>query len=254
MAIALLLAPFQGEGQERPEPVADPFPVREVLLSVLLPGSGHHLAGEARWIAYSGIELASWVILTDARRHGEGLRDAYRDLAWRVARHRPEPRRDGDFGYYEKLLKFPASGSFDREPAWPGIQPETDPSTHNGAIWQLATEIYFPRGAPPPDEDSPAYRRALEYYQSRGIPDDLAWNWAGNTSGRDAYGRLLRDSDEAMRRSFQVGGVLLANRVLAAVDLFVASRAGSGDLPLRVSVAPGRPGEGPWVLLRLSVP
>jgi hypothetical protein len=230
------------------------LPLREILLSVLLPGSGHHLLGESRWVAYMGLDAMAWTLYTDTRRHADGLREAYRDLAWRVPRGRPEPRRDGDFGYYEELLKFQASGAFDRDPTRPGIQPETDPSTHNGAIWTLATELFFRPGAPP-DENSPEYRRALEYYGIRGIRDDLAWDWKDNGPGRAAYARLVRDSDETMRRSVAVAGVLLANRVFSAVDLFVASRAGS-PAPSRVQLraVPGSGAQGAWLLMRITLP
>lgn len=211
--------------------------------------------GESRWAGYLGLDLVAWTLFFDTRRQAGELRDAYRGLAWRVPRGRPEPRRDGDFGYYEKLLKFSASGAFDRDPSRPGIQPETDPTTHNGAIWLLATELFFPRGAPPPEEASPEYRRALDYYGLRGIPEDLAWDWQDNELARAAYGRIIRDSDETMRRSVAAAGVLLANRVLSAVDLFVSSRL-IGPTPSRVHfrALPGLAGEDAWLVMRITLP
>lgn len=202
-----------------------------------------------------GLDLLAWTLFTDSRRHADGLRGAYRDLAWRVPRGRPEPRRDGDFGYYEKVLKFHASGAFDRDPFRQGIQPETDPATHNGAVWLLATELFFPQGGEPPDEASPEYRRALDYYRMRGIPGELAWDWQGNESARDAYGRLVRDSDETVRRSVAVAGVLLANRVLSAVDLFVVTRlAGSAASRVQFRAVPGLAEENAWLVLRITLP
>ncbi len=224
----------------------------DILLSAALPGVGHHRQGLARWIGYAAVEAAGWALLSESRRQGDSLRRSYRDLAWRVPRGRPDPRRDGDFGYYEELLAFEASGALDADPGRPGVQPEVDPDTHNGAIWALATEIFFPPGQPPP-EGSPEYQRALEYYLRRGIPAELAWDWQGNEEARRAFGRILRNSDEEVRRSVTMAGLLLANRVLSAVDLFVASRWNDAPLPV-LRFVPGGAREGAWLLVRIPLP
>lgn len=229
-------------------------PAQAFALSAVLPGTGHYLAGRRRWAIYLAADLAMWFGFSESRRTGRSLEEAYRDLAWMVARARPEPRRDGDWNYYEKLGQYGASGALDADPSQPGIQPERDPSTHNGAIWALAQALYFPPGAEPREGD-PAWERAVEYYLRRGIPADLAWNWRENEGARDAYGRLIADSDRHLRRSVGFAGVLLANRVLSVVDLYVASRSGR-EASSRVRVqAWWEPGSGqPGLHFRIPIP
>jgi hypothetical protein len=203
------------------------------LFSSLLPGSGQWVLGQDRWLPYAVAEGLAWIRFVDWRRLGDDYRNAYRDLAWQVARREATGlRRDGDFGYYEAMTRFSASGRFDSDPDRPGIQPETDPATFNGRVWGLAREIHFAAGEVEPPEGSPEYLRALDYYLGRGVTDDLRWDWEGNVAGQGAFRSLIRESDESFRRSTTMVGVLLANRFLSAMDALLSARLREGEEPL----------------------
>ena len=70
--------------------------------SLILPGSGQLLLGQRRWAVYAAVEAIGWLVHLEAGRSGRQLRTEYRDLAWHAARSAaPEPRRDGDWEYYD---------------------------------------------------------------------------------------------------------------------------------------------------------
>lgn len=243
-------------GAQLRDPVSsdDPgVPARAIALSAALPGLGHHLAGQKRWAGYLLADALSWVAFTESRRVGQGLEDAYRDLAWVAARYRIAPRRDGEWQYYEELLKFGASGALDVDRGREGVQPETDPLTHNGTIWALARDLFLPPGVE--EGGGAAYARALEYYLRRGIPPEFAWDWRDNEAARSSYRGLIDASDRERRRSVGYAGALLANRVLSVVDLYVTSRSGAGTpLSVRLQTHWDPAGERPWILLRVAAP
>lgn len=200
-------------------------PGRAFLYSVVVPGSGQWLLGQGRWPPYTALELWVWVQFLDARREGTQLRNRYRDLAWLVARRvSVGSRRDGDFEYYEALSSFRASGALDADPVRPGIQPEPDERTYNGSAWALAKAIFFPAGEGPPPEDSPEYQRALAHYRQRAYSSEFAWDWGENGLEQEAYMRLIRSSDEVLRRATIMIGVLLGNHLVSAVDALISAR------------------------------
>ena len=182
------------------------------------------MLGQQRWIAYLAVEAWAWVQFIDWRRQGGDLKDQYRDLAWSVARRVSSgPRVDGDFEYYEAMLYHLASGAFDSDPLTAGIQPEADSETYNGKIWQLATDLFFPPDEPV-TEDSDAYGKALEYYGTRAYGAQFTWNWGSGGLQQSVYRELIRSSDENLRRSTTMIGLILANHLLSAVDALVSSR------------------------------
>ena len=199
-------------------------PGRAAALSAIIPGGGQRMLGQQRWIAYVAVETWAWVQFIDWRRKGGELRGEYRDLAWFVARRVSSgPRVDGDFEYYEAMLHHLASGAFDSDPLTDGIQPETDSETFNGKMWNLARDLFLP-----PDEpitsDSEAYRKALEYYGTRAYGAPFAWNWGSGGLQQSVYRELIRSSDENLRRSTTMVGLILANHLLSVVDALVSSR------------------------------
>jgi hypothetical protein len=134
-------------------------------------------------------------------------------------------RVDGDFEYYEAMTKHRSSGAYDLDPSVTGVQPETDPETFNGSIWALANEIFFPEdGSPPMGETSDLYIRALNYYLSRAYAPHFAWNWGENDLHQLEFRDLIRSSDENLRRSTTMIGVILANHLLSSVDAFISAR------------------------------
>ncbi len=194
-------------------------------LSVILPGAGQYRLGQTRWIAYAALEAAGWLWFRDRRASGLDFEARYRDLAWDVARTGTTGvRRDGDFHYYEALARYERSGAFDADATRAGVQPETDPSTYNGALWALARAMFFPAGADSLPVDSPEYARALEYYVERAVAAEFSWSWAGNAAARARYRELMSESDEALRSATRTLGLILANHLVSAVDALVSTR------------------------------
>jgi hypothetical protein len=174
-------------------------------------------------MAYAALEAAAWLFRADRRSSGFELRDEYRTLAWEVARDGVGPRVVEDFEYYERLSYWPTSGAWDADPGTPGVQPEPDPSTYNGAIWQRAREIFLGLD-PGVGPDGPRWSQAMAYYQERAYGPELLWSWQGRGAAQADFGRLLRNSDEDLREATVMIGVILANHAISAADAFVSAR------------------------------
>ncbi|MBI4410399.1 MAG: hypothetical protein HY561_11865 [Gemmatimonadetes bacterium] len=198
---------------------------RAFLASALLPGAGQKLLGLERWVPYTAVEAWAWARFLDRRSEGLDLERRYRDLAWSVARRVSRgPRRDGEFEYYEALMRFGASGAFDADPLRGGLQPELDEQTFNGSTWALARALFLRAGADTVPPTAPEYQKALEYYQEHAIAPEFAWAWGENGLEQQVFGRLIGESDEARRAATRVLGLILANHVVSAVDALVSSR------------------------------
>lgn len=206
-------------GSDRPLGQGEAF-----LSSLLLPGLSQYRQGKRRWIAYLGVEVLFAGLYLDARADTRELRTAYRDFAWTRARlgFSEQPRRDGDFEYYERLSKWAASGAWDADPRRDGLQPEPDRSTYNGSIWALAGEIFNLDPSNP--EGSAGYARALEYYRERGYGPSLLWGWQGGSGDQDEFRNLIRDSDRRARDARLGLWIVTANHLLSAIDGFVTAR------------------------------
>lgn len=198
-------------------------PLGPAALSALVPGAGQLLALDQRrgW-AYLAIEALAWVVYADRRAAGGRSRDRYRDLAWEVARLRDGPRVDGDFEFYERMASWGQSGRFDADPGAPGLQPESDPSTFNGSVWQRARGIYSVEPGQGPSD--PAYQAAIDYYSSNAYGDAFRWDWSDDAEALDQYDGLIRESDERFRQATVVFGAVIANHLVSAVDAYVAAR------------------------------
>ena len=213
------------------------------LSSLVVPGLAQYRQGNRRWIAYAGIEVlfAAWYV--DARGDARGMRTAYRDFAWTRARLgvSSQPRREGDFEYYERLSQWVASGAWDADPLRDGVQPESDPATYNGSVWALAAEIYNVDLADP--ERSAGYPRALEHYRMRGYGPDLLWAWRPGSGDRDRLRTMISDSDRLARDARRALWTIVANHLLSAIDGFITAR---------LAVAP--PLAAPLLVVTLPVP
>lgn len=203
-----------------------PSPGRAFLYSALVPGGGQYLQRQGRWTAYLAAEVWAWIQYVERRREGRALQDDYRDLAWLVARRVSSGRRiDGNWEYYESMSQYNSSGAYDVAPDFPGVQPEENPETFNGALWALAQEIFFPEDPEKPvDVDSEPFRRALAYYTSRAYPSHLTWDWGDDALHQLEFQDLIRQSDENLRRSTTMVGLILANHLLSAVDALISTR------------------------------
>ena len=210
------------------------------LSSLLLPGLSQYRQGKRRWIAYAGMEVLFAALYVDARVDTRNLRNAYRDFAWTMARFgiSEQPRRDGDFEYYERLSKWAASGAWDADPVRDGLQPESDPATYNGSVWALAGEIYNLDASSP--EQSPGYARAVEYYRQLGYGPSLLWQWDANSGDRDEFRAMITDSDRRARDARLALWIVTANHLLSAIDGFITARLATvpptGGLGLVVTV------------------
>jgi hypothetical protein len=201
--------------------------------SLVVPGVGQLMLGQRRWTAYAGVELAGWLVHLDRLRRGRHDRVLYRDLAWAAARGTPNPREESDWAYYEAMGNWVRSGHFDLDEVRGGVQPESDPSSYNGALWSLARDLYLPEGGEP---SSPGYAKALAYYEQRAIQPQFVWDWGGRDDSMAMYRDLIHQSDEALRTATVVLGAVVANHLFSAVDAFVSSRL-RGAAPARASVA-----------------
>lgn len=222
--------PVVGAAPESASPGAIPpilptlrTPAGAFAASLLVPGSGQAALGVRRWVVYGALEAGFWWAHLDARADFRRFTRRYRDLAWEVARNPgQEPRRDGSWGYYETMSQYVTSGAFDADPAQPGIQPEQDAATYNGTVWEIARGLYLPNGVV--DETSPAYERAIQYYQGRAAGPDFLWSWAGSEEDMDAFRGLIEAADDESRTATGILGLILANHLTSAVDALLVAR------------------------------
>ena len=214
-------APLFGQIGRIPPPV----------LSLVVPGIGQAVQGQRRGWAYTALEVVGWVVYVDRRRSAGRYRARYRDLAWETARLHSTERIEGDFDYYERLLRWERSGRFDRDADAAGVQPEGDPSSFNGSIWDRAQRIY---GVVSEGPGAPAYEAALEYYGERAYDDGFLWDWTDQAEARDRYGALIGTSDARFQQATVALGLLFANHLISAADAFVSVR----GLSLELAPAP----------------
>ena len=212
------------------------------LASLLVPGTGQLLAGQPRGVVYLATEV--WLLARAvALRHDSRTESAFfRSLAYTVARQQYGYERvDGPWPYYEEMGRYIESGVLDGNPAG-AFSPETDTTTYNGHLWQLARRTYFEDPDSTPDPSAASYAAALRFYQARGVTDVYRWSWRNARLEQDVYRASIRASDDAYRTATNYLGGILLNHLLSAVDAFVATRIGrSGVLP---SVRPAAAGPG----------
>ena len=208
------------------QPVLHPVWVRPVA-SLLLPGTGQLLAGQARGVVYLAFEL--WIVSRAAVANQRGNEQAarYRELAYDVARRQYSSARvDGPFEYYETMEKFVESGVYD-EDAGPAFVPEGDSTTYNGSVWSLARRTFFANPDSLPDQASPAYGQAVAFYQDRAVGGQFQWSWRGARLEQDVFRVAIRSSDDAFRQRTNYLGVLVLNHLVSAIDALISARAES---------------------------
>jgi hypothetical protein len=237
-----------------PTPQAAPdrrTPVTPALLSLALPGAGQHVLGQRRRWIYAAVEIVGWMAFLERRSAGADYRDRYRDHAWEAGRIQTGGRLDGDFEYYERMSDWARSGFFDTDPGTAGVQPETDSTTYNGSVWELAGQIYLPGGAIVPVTD-PAYQAALAYYGERAYPTPFLWDWTGAPGGMQRLADLIDESDSRFRQATTALGAVIANHLVSAADAYISSRGLSS--PVGIRVVPDRSARGGSWRAVLTVP
>jgi hypothetical protein len=224
-AMAGLTARDSSGASLAPEPVTRKPWLRPVA-SLIVPGSGQLMGGQARGIVYLAVEiwLVSRVIANDQR--GDDQAAHYRQLAYDVAR-RPfvSNRVDGPFEYYETMEKFVESGVYDTDPGT-AFQPEPDTATFNGSVWLLARRTYFANPDSLPAPTSPQYQAALTFYQSRAVGGEFQWSWRGARLEQDVFRGSIRASDAAYQQKTNYLGALVLNHLASAIDAMVSARMG----------------------------
>ncbi|MGK7313496.1 MAG: hypothetical protein ACN0LA_14865 [Candidatus Longimicrobiales bacterium M2_2A_002] len=250
--LLLALWPTVGLAQsvERSLP-AEPADLRPDLLrtpagafasSLILPGAGQAALGLKRWAIYGLAELTLWGVHLEAAADVRRLTDRYRDLAWESARlpAGSAERAEGSWGYYETLGQYLRSGAFDADPSASDVQPETDPATYNGYIWELARGIFLPGGTL--DPSSPAYGDAVAYYRDHAAGPNFLWDWSGRLDDLDRYRTLIDDADGEARVRSTALGLVLANHLVSAVDALLVARlraAGGARIDSRLTTTAG---------------
>lgn len=209
------------------------------LLSATVPGAGEYVLGLDRWVPRLAVEAFAWWEYRAHRREARGFEVRYRQLACQVARRidaaalvNPGVCRDSsDFEYYETMGKpdWSRSGEFDSDPLAPGVQPESDGSTYNGGIWVQAQRLFGARDQ----------AQALAYYERRAIHPGYRWDWGDNRLEQTVYDELIHRSDAAFRTSSRILGLILANHVTSAVDVYIAARLREMARAQRVEVRTG---------------
>lgn len=242
-------APFMRQNRQATTEPDDA--VRMALASAVLPGTGQFLQGRRRWIVFLTIEAAAWAYHLDQRQDGRRLRSEYRDLAWAAARGGPEPRLDGDFEYYERVGAWARSGAYDAAPDEEPFAPERDPSTYNGAQWNLAAEVHLngDRNAGP---GQPGYDEAVDFYRRRAYADPFLWDWTGAPGEQQRFRGLIERSDDRLRTASVALAAVAANHLLSAVDAFAAARL--GRVPrAQLSLQAAGQGAAPFLVLRIPL-
>ena len=195
-----------------------------IAASAILPGSGQAILGANRALPYLAVEAFAWTSYVRNTGHYRRRRDGYRDLAAQVARAAYSTvRPNGDFEYYERMTHYPEAGRYDLV-AGGGIEPETDSTTFNGAVWLLARRTYWADPANPPDTTSGEWMRAVAFYRTRAYDQLYRWSWTHAPLEYSAFIGLIRESNDANRRALQDLGVIIANHVLSTVDAYITVR------------------------------
>ena len=195
-----------------------------VALSAIIPGSGQAMVGSSRAVPYLAIEAFAWTSFVRHSLQYRRRRDGYRGLAASVARAPfSAARPNGDFEYYERMTHYLEAGRYDLM-AGGALEPETDTTTYNGAVWLLARRTYWSNPSIAPDTSSPEWMRAVSFYQARAYDQLYRWSWSNAPQEYAAFLTLIDESNDANRLAMLDLGVVIANHVLSTVDAYITLR------------------------------
>ena len=195
-----------------------------VLLSAVVPGTGQAMVGSSRALPYLAIEAFAWTSFVRHSLQYRRRRDGYRNLAANVARAPfSSDRPNGDFEYYEHMTHYQETGRYDVV-AGGALEPETDTSTYNGAVWLLARRTYWSDPSVAPASSSPEWSRAIGFYEARAYDQRYRWSWTNAPQDYQAFLGLIGASNDANRFAMLDLGVVIANHVLSTVDAYITLR------------------------------
>ena len=182
------------------------------LASALIPGSGQYVLGQDRFVVYAAVEALVWWQYGKHAREQLQQERAFKDIARQVARaHFSTTAPDGPWSYYEAMRDWTESGAFSTADSGP-VVPETDTTTFNGHLWQLALQTH----------SSPA--DALVQYERDAIKPDFQWSWRNAAVQRDVFAQLTNKRNDAFRAAQQDLMIIVANHLLSMVDAFATFR------------------------------
>lgn len=204
-------------------PPTAPAPWWAPVASGIAPGVGQFALRQQRSVAYAVAEAFLLVQYLAAQRDGNRERAAYRDLAISVARKAFGGTALGTWEYYERLEQYLESGAYDRIPGG-ALDPETDPSTYNGARWQLARETFWRDPTVAPAANSAEYQRALAFYQRSAVSDGFRWSWRDAQLQQDVYIQSIRSANRSYQRAVNLLGVVAVNHLASLIDAYVSVR------------------------------
>ena len=195
-----------------------------VAFSAIIPGSGQAMVGSSRAVPYLAIEAFAWTSFVRHSLQYRRRRDAYRGLAANVARAPfSAARPNGDFEYYERMTHYLEAGRYDLTPGG-ALEPETDTTTYNGAVWLLARRTYWSNPSIAPDMSSAEWMRAVSFYEARAYDQLYRWSWSNAPQEYAAFLALIDESNDANRLAMLDLGVVIANHVLSTVDAYITLR------------------------------
>jgi hypothetical protein len=236
------MTPMAVEDEMSPSPMLTRIPRQATpLASLIVPGLGQAVLGRERSIAYLAVETFTALQYIKDVREFRRERRQYRSLARDVARAPfGGARVDGDWDYYEAMLKFRESGEFSESLS--SLVPEDDPSTYNGSRWLLARQTFWRDPATAPPIGSAEYQQALDFYLLKAVRSDFRWSWRNATLQHDLFRRSIDRSNDSAKRARSAATVLLANHLLSAIDAFAIVRLSQGveqgQQRLRISFVP----------------
>lgn len=164
-----------------------------ILTSLLIPGLAQYRMGEKeRGLAFLTLEAAFWTSFTAFRIQGANREDSYVEMAELFAGISPDAPRDEDF--YKAISNWPSS--------------------------DLYNEIVVRRLARTQGGDDIAAREA--YYEENKVQGNETWDWTSEFA-RDQFQTKRTESQRSYKRSRNMVGLAVANRVVAMIDAVLLS-------------------------------
>jgi hypothetical protein len=202
--------------QSIPRGVSSRFRSLAPLASAIVPGTGQLLLSDDRFMAYAAVEALSWWNFAKANRDQYNQEANSKTLARRVARAHfttgsPDALPDASWAYYEKMRDHLESGQYSLAVSG-DVVPETDVTTFNGYLWQLALSTNSTRAG------------ALAQYKSQAIKPEFEWSWFNAGLQYDLFARTTFKRNDAANTGTRALLIIGANHVLSMVDAFTTLR------------------------------
>jgi hypothetical protein len=182
------------------------------LASIAVPGAGQYMLGQDRFVVYAAVEALVWWQYGKHAREQVQQERAFKDIAREVARaHFSTTAPDGPWSYYEAMRDWTESGSYSTADSGP-VVPETDSTTYNGHLWQLALQSHA------------TVADALAQYERDAIKPEFQWSWRNAAVQRDVFQQLTSKRNDAFRAAQLDLMMIAANHLLSMVDAFATFR------------------------------